>query len=704
MEGILEILRDALPEAIGGLVAAATIGLLSYLFVKWIKKEHPQTIETHNTAPEPPAPEICANLPPRSMFIGREKEKARVREALNSRSYLICIDGIGGIGKTSLALEVAHECLRASKDDLFPEKEQQSEYTTPKFDGFIWTSAKDRELQLNDVLDAVARTLDWPGIAQQPVEEKRESVFKLLQTKRYLLIVDNFETVTDETVYDFLLKLPEPSKALITSREQKLRQAWAVSIKGLEQNEALILIRSESKRLGLKSVEEAEDQVLLHLFQATGGAPLAIKWAVGQIKQRGQSLDTVLEALHQAKGDIFEDVFARSWSLLSENARKVLMVMPIFASSASKDAIEAASDVHHFELDEALGQLVQMWLVEVTDELEAAKRRYSVHPLTRAFSGTYLRKDKQFNNEARKRATQYYIEFAKRYGGTQVKKFDFLEVERENMFRIIDWCFGTDQLEKGLKIIKKMLSFLRFRGYWQEQICYAKYALKAAKQIGDEELAEILVNPLGWIYVSRGDYEEAKQYLKQGLVEARKVGMLRTIGHAKRYFGWIAKEHGNLEEARLLINKALEIAEKENYESFKYALYSDLGEIELKYKNYGEAESWYRKAKAGLENLNRKARVAKRLVLLGDVLLLQNKLNESKKAYQESLAISQEYKRKDHIARAKLGLSKLSEIRKNYSEALRLANEALTDFKKLGMKKYIEEAQAIIERLKKNLS
>jgi LuxR family glucitol operon transcriptional activator len=280
MEGILEILRNALPEAIGGLIATGIIALLSYLFVKRLRKVTPQEKASQELLPEPPAPEIYSNLPSRTEFIGRKKEIERIIEALNSRYFLICIDGIGGIGKTSLALEVIHECLWFSKGEIKSTESQPIETNIPKFEGFIWTSAKDRELHLNDILDAIARTLDWPGIAQQPYEEKRESVRKLLQTNRYLLIVDNFETITDETIRDFLLKIPEPGKVLITSREQKLPQAWAVSIKGLEQNEALVLIRNEGQRLGLKSVAEADDQVLLRLYQATGGAPLAIKWSV----------------------------------------------------------------------------------------------------------------------------------------------------------------------------------------------------------------------------------------------------------------------------------------------------------------------------------------------------------------------------------------------------------------------------------------
>ncbi|MFQ5988089.1 MAG: NB-ARC domain-containing protein, partial [Dehalococcoidia bacterium] len=379
---ILEIIRDALPEAIGGLIVAAIVALIGYLYTRW-RKTVPKPVGGETVPPsplKPPAPKIPHNLPQPGEFIGREREKAEVREALSSRWPLICIDGIGGIGKTALALEVANRCLRACKGEIPADG-------IPTFDAFVWTTAKDRELALSDILDTIARTLDYPYIAQLPPEEKPSEAAKLLRAQKCLLIVDNFETITDDAVRDFLLNLPEPSKALITSREQKLHQARAISLRGMEKGEALALIRSEGKCLGLPAVEKGDKKVLLRLYEATGGAPLAIKWAVGQMKQRGQSLDTVLDYLYEARGDIFENIFARSWGLLSENAKRVLMVMPIFATSASKEAIEAASDVHKWDLDEALGQLVEMWLVEASEELDEARRRYSIHPLTRAFAG-----------------------------------------------------------------------------------------------------------------------------------------------------------------------------------------------------------------------------------------------------------------------------------------------------------------------------
>jgi hypothetical protein len=46
--------------------------------------------------------------------------------------------------------------------------------------------------------------------------------------------------------------------------------------------------------------------------------------------------------------------------------------MPVFAASASKTAIEAASDIHKWELDEGLGQLVELWLWEASEKLDGA--------------------------------------------------------------------------------------------------------------------------------------------------------------------------------------------------------------------------------------------------------------------------------------------------------------------------------------------
>jgi hypothetical protein len=109
-------------------IIAALAGILSFVYLMFLgqrsllelwreKKKNKSSAATDLPSPFAlaPAPAIPHNLPHRADFVGREKEKQQVHDALRSRSYLVAIDGIGGIGKTSLAREVVQECLSASQ-------------------------------------------------------------------------------------------------------------------------------------------------------------------------------------------------------------------------------------------------------------------------------------------------------------------------------------------------------------------------------------------------------------------------------------------------------------------------------------------------------------------------------------------------------------------------------------------------------------
>ncbi len=672
-------------------IVAGIVQILQYLQERRQKKRQPIAEEV--IASSPPAPAIPSNLPPRGEFIGREKEKVRVREALASRWPLTCIDGIGGIGKTALALEVAGECLRASKGEV-------PANGMPTFDGFVWTTAKDRELTLNDVLDAVARTLDYPGIAQQPLEEKQESVRKLLQSKRYLLIVDNFETVKDDAVRDFLLRLPEPSKALITSREQKLRQAWAVSLKGLEQTEALTLIRSEGRRLGLVSLEKGEERVLLRLHKATGGAPLAIKWAVGQIKQKGQSLDTVLAALHEAKGDIFEEVFARSWSLLSEEARCVLMVMPIFAASASRAAIEAASDVHHYALDEGLGQLVEMWLVEATDALDAAKRRYNIHPLTRSFARARLSESETFEREARLRWAIHYIERCSdmgRWGYTP--GFPWLEAELPNLLAVMEWANRAQGWDTVTSIFVHLYYFLGTRGYWQERIKYGQMALKAAEQAGDRSSAAVCRHTLGWILLRQGKHVNAEELLQSCIRSWIDLGQKKDAAQAMITLAKIAVVQGDLDQAREVIDEATRVVGDAGYEAVAHGLLTTQGHIELRSGNFEAARTLLLRALEATQRRGSRVSVGSRQIDLGNVALAQNQLDEAAPYFESGLESSRQFLRQDNIAKAEFGLARVHALRGNTSRAAELALSAREQFVRMDMEYEVTKVDALLRQI-----
>src|SRR6266540_607430 len=265
------------------------------------------------------APRAYENLPAPtySQFVMRERAFAEVIDGLQQRSAAVLIVGLGGNGKTSLAREVADRCLRGADE-------------VPHFDAVVWVSDKDQPgtTNLSVVLDAVARTLDYPGLTRYAHNEKRYEVEQLLRRQHVLLVIDNFETVTDGALLTWLLRLPEPSKAIVTSREKQRTfwSSWLIELRGMTEGEARVLIDQRLRQLKMERLVSDPAQ-FEPLMIATGGTPKAIEVTLGLVKHERRPLQQIVDDLYAARGDLFDDLFMRAWALLDEAARQVLLVM-----------------------------------------------------------------------------------------------------------------------------------------------------------------------------------------------------------------------------------------------------------------------------------------------------------------------------------------------------------------------------------------
>ena len=137
------------------------------------------------------------------------------------------VEGIGGVGKTRLALEATYRCLRTKGTTSEP-------LATPSFDAIIFTSAKrkhftpsgvlkrfNREHTLGHILAAVARTLDRPALLAGELDDQIENVLSSLGRQQTLLIVDNLETLEEQDdLLSFLYDLPSTVKTIVTSRDR----------------------------------------------------------------------------------------------------------------------------------------------------------------------------------------------------------------------------------------------------------------------------------------------------------------------------------------------------------------------------------------------------------------------------------------------------------------------------------------------------
>jgi len=336
-------------------------------------------------------PQVYHNLPQPDYirFVGREEELARVHELLSptSRAWVVTIDGIGGIGKTAVALEVSHHYLR--EYDQLPPGE--------RFQAIIWTSAKSAVLTadgiavrqqiirtLDDLYTTIAVTLEREGITRARPEEQDELVTKALAHQRTLLIVDNLETVDDERVNAFLREVPAPTKVVVTTRH-RIDVAYPVRLTGMPMEDGLALIAQEceKKRIDLSKTEANK------LYDRTGGVPLAIVWSVAQMGY-GYGVEAVLRRLGQPTNDVsrfcFEGALER---IRNTDAYKLLMALSLFDTNASREAIGYVGGFGEDMLsrDEGLVALERLSLVNKRWD------RFGMLPLTKEYVQSQLRSD-----------------------------------------------------------------------------------------------------------------------------------------------------------------------------------------------------------------------------------------------------------------------------------------------------------------------
>jgi tetratricopeptide (TPR) repeat protein len=601
-------------------------------------------------------------------FTGRELVFAQIHTHLHAGettalSQPPAISGLGGIGKTQMAVEYAYR-YRDS------------------YQFVLWVQTNDHETLLTNFV-ALARLLNLP---EKDAREQQMVVHALKQWFEthtdWLLIFDNADDLA--MVRDYI---PERTKGhtLLTTRAQAMSGlARKIELDTMEPEEGteLLLRRASiiSKDTTLESASTTDRAAALDIVRVMGGLPLALDQAGAYIEETNESVSNYLTMYQQQRAELLRlrgglvpdhpDSVATTWSLAFERVERVnpaAIELMRFCAFLAPDAIpeeliiEGAPNLgpilqpvvaNRSRLNAAIAELLKYSLIRrdssthtliihrlvqavIKDEMDEETQR---HWAQRAVQAT--RQVFPFNESPPWLRSQLYLPHAL-VCEDLIKEWDLTLDEAATLLNIVGW-------------------YLKNRGQYREAEPLMRYALTVGENLygRDHPNTDFLLNNLAVLYFGQGKYEEAEPLYQRVLTITEKVlgPEHRDTASTLNNLATLFRNQGKDDEAEPLFQRALAIKEKALGPEHPSTA-STLNNLATLYANQGkyeEAEPLFQRALVirekvlGPEHPDTAATLDNLAILYKD----QGKDDKAEPLFQRALAIEEKVLGREHHSTA----------------------------------------------------
>jgi predicted ATPase/DNA-binding SARP family transcriptional activator len=392
-------------------------------------------------------------------FVGRTQDLSRLADALH-QGPLLTLTGVGGVGKTRLALEVAGRERERFRDGVW----------------LCELAPLDDGAAVGHAMAAALRLQQRQGL------DIESTVIEYLATRELLLIVDNCEHLLDPTagLVDRIIKHCAQVTVLSTSREAlgvEGEQIYAVPPLAAEEATALFADRARAGRPDF-DLEREPVGAVAEICRQLDGLPLAIELAAARMRVMSsldvaRRLDTLRLLSGGSRGALprQQSVTATidwSYRLLAEPERSLFARLSVFAGGFDLDAAHGAcgeDGAHQHDTLDLLTGLVDKSMV--TMRSDGGETRYGVLETLRAYGRERLCDNGVDGIYARRHAA-YFAELAERAAAGMHGPDEQAWVERmlpdyDNLRAAFEHAIGDQDLDVALRLVTSLSEFVHLR-------------------------------------------------------------------------------------------------------------------------------------------------------------------------------------------------------------------------------------------------
>lgn len=655
--------RNMLLEELGVEPAAATVDLYEQILREDIQPDAQKApIELTPTAQATPI-QIPAAV---KHFVGRSAEMVALEQVLCvvGKPQVQALVGMGGIGKSSLAIQLARGVQKE-----FP-------------DGVLWANAATSEPMA--ILESWASAYGYDFTRIADLESMAAAFRGVLAEKRVLIVLDD---VTSVSRMRPLLPGGEQCRVLLTTRDQDLARALNAQVWPLHE------LSPENGRLLLGAIlgqnrvvaeAEAADEICALLQNL----PLALEITAQRLKSRprrqlaqmAQRLrdETQRLSLLRISDREVRVSFAVSWEALDAERRRVFALIGLFnGRSFIAEAIAHITNMEQYPAEDRLFDLVNLSLLR-----EEEGRRYRQHPLLADFAREQLGEDV---GEVYGRFASYYLHFAQQ----NQHDYDALRPEWDNLMAAME-AAHTHQLWQTVIDFADALHDAWFtRGRFSQARIGYKWAKLAAAEIKSPKQHADSCFYWGLACLEQSNYEEAISLLNQCLAEYQRIKDLAGTAKVQANLARIALNQARYDEAAKLFTSSKLIKEKIKDQTGIAEIMKGEARLAYRLSDYQKAYAVGCEALLIYKNADDKLGTVQTLGILVNSLIELHRQGDDKlalaRSYSEhALDLAEIVRDQGELAVAQYGLSRVLTLSGQYIAAEEAAKQSLLLLEKIG--------------------